>query len=96
MITGKQRGYLRSLANNLDPIIQVGKGGITENLLTQVEQALEAREIIKGTVLNNSGLEAYDVCGEIAQRTGAEPVQVIGNKFVLYKRSKENAKIVLP
>lgn len=96
MITGKQRAYLRSLANTMDPIIQVGKGGINDNLLEQIDQALEAREIIKGSVLNNSGLDSYDVCGEISTKLGAEPVQVIGNRFVIYRQSKENSKITLP
>lgn len=96
MLTGKQRAYLKSMANTMDPIFQLGKGGISENFIKQVEEALEAREIIKIKVLNNSLLEASDVASEIVEATGAEFVQSIGNKFVLYKESKENKKIILP
>jgi len=96
MLTGKQRSYLRSLANAVQPIFQVGKGGITENVIKQFDEALEARELVKATVLRNSLADARDVCEEIAQNTGAEIVQVIGNKFVLYRESKENKTIILP
>lgn len=96
MITSKQRSYLRSLANTLDPIFQVGKGGVSENMVKQFSDALEARELIKATVLNNSLLETKDVCNEIAEQIDAEVVQVIGSKFVLYKESRENKVIVLP
>lgn len=96
MITSKQRSYLRSLANGLDPIFQIGKGGIDDNFLKQLEEALEAREIIKLKVLENSGFaarEASDViCGEI----GCEGIQAIGNKVVLYKKSEKKPKIELP
>ena len=95
MITSKQRSYLRSLANTIDPIFQVGKGGISESMVQQVKDALEARELVKITVLKNSMLDTREACEEMAERTGAEPVQVIGNRFVLYKRSKENQKIFL-
>jgi len=96
MLTGKQRSYLRSLANTIQPIFQVGKGGITENVIKQFDEALEARELVKATVLRNSSADAREVCEEIAQYTGAEIVQVIGNKFVLYRESKENKMIILP
>lgn len=96
MLTGKQRAYLKSMANTIDPIFQLGKNGITDNFIKQVEEALEVREIVKIKVLNNSMLEAAEVANEIAEATNAEFVQSLGNKFVLYKESKENKKIVLP
>ncbi len=96
MISGKQRSYLKSLANRLEPIFQVGKNGITENLLKQLDEALEAREIIKINVLNNSLLEAKNVALEVTEKLDAEFVQSIGNKFVIYRESKENKKIELP
>ncbi len=96
MLTGKQRSYLKSIANTMDPIFQVGKNGITENFIKQVEDALESRELIKIKVLNNSLLDATEVASQIAEEIDAEFVQSIGNKFVLYKESKENKKIELP
>ncbi len=96
MLTGKQRSYLKSIANTMDPIFQVGKNGVTENFIKQVEDALEARELIKIKVLNNSLLDATEVASQIAEEIDAEFVQSIGNKFVLYKESRENKKIELP
>jgi RNA-binding protein len=96
LITGKQRSYLKGLANSLDPIFQVGKNGITENFIKQVDEALEKREIIKIKVLNNSMLDAKEVANILAEKTNAEFVQSIGNKFVLYRESKKNKKIILP
>lgn len=89
MLTGKQRSYLKGLANSLEPIMQIGKGGVTENVLKQIDDALNARELIKIKVLNNSMLSAKDTANEIAESLRAEYVQSIGNKFVLYKESKE-------
>ncbi|WMM23540.1 ribosome assembly RNA-binding protein YhbY [Tissierella sp. MB52-C2] len=96
MLTGKQRSYLKSIAHNMDPIFQVGKNGITENFIKQVEDALEARELLKIKVLNNSLLDATEVANEVAEATSAEFVQSIGNKFVIYKESEENKTIELP
>lgn len=96
MLTGKQRAFLKSMAHNMDPLFQVGKNGITENFVKQIEDALEARELIKIKVLNNSLLEADDVAKELADIVNAEFVQSMGNKFVLYKESIENKKIELP
>lgn len=93
MLTGKQRSYLRSLANNIEPIFQVGKGGVSDNIIKQFNDALEARELVKATVLKNSLAETRDICEEIAQATDSEVVQVIGSKFVLYKESRENKTI---
>ncbi len=95
MLTGKQRSYLKSIANGIDPIFQLGKNGITESFLKQVEDALEAREIIKVKVLNNSFLDIKEAANEVAIKTNAEFVQSIGNKFVIYRESEENKKIDL-
>ena len=89
MLTGKQRSYLKSMANGIDSIMQIGKGGITENVIKQIDDALTARELIKISVLNNSMLEAKETANEIAEAVRAEYVQSIGNKFVLYRQSKE-------
>lgn len=96
MITSKQRSYLRSLANNMSPIFQVGKEGIEDNFLKQVQEALEAREIIKISVLNNSGINAREASDMICEELGCEGIQAIGNKLVLYKRSSKKPKIELP
>lgn len=95
MITSKQRAYLRSLANPIDTIFQIGKGGVNINMIMQVCDALEARELIKLRVLENSEYTAREAAQEIAERTDSEVVQVIGTRFVLYKQSRENKKIIL-
>lgn len=96
MITSKQRSYLRSLANNIQPIVQIGKEGIDERVLNQIDEALEARELIKLTVLKNSLLTAREACDEVCEKLMSEPVQVIGNRFVVYRKSKNKPKIELP
>ena len=96
MLTNKQRNYLRKLANGIEPIFRIGKGGLTDNMIEQMNLAFEAREIFKVYVLKNSELEVRAVCDEIVSSTGAEPVSVVGSKFVLYKPSSEKPKIVLP
>lgn len=96
MLTGKQRSYLKSITNGIDPIFQIGKNGINDNFIKQVDDALEAREIIKVKVLNNSFLNAKDAANEVAKLTNSEFVQSIGNKFVLYRESKDKKKIELP
>jgi len=93
VLTGKQRSYLKSLANGIEPIFQVGKGSINDNMIKQFNDALEARELIKINVLKNSPGGAREICEEVAKRTNSEIVQVIGNKFVLYKESRENKVI---
>jgi RNA-binding protein len=95
-MNSKQRAYLRGLANNIPSILQVGKSGINENLIIQVKDALEARELIKITLLENSLLDLKEVANEVAEKTESETIQVIGNKFVLYKKSINNPLIVLP
>jgi RNA-binding protein len=97
-LTSKQRAQLRSMANTIDPIITVGKGGISDELVKQVRDALEARELIKGKVLENSEFDAREACEILAQRAAAAEVQVIGSKFVLYRpshRKDKKDKIVL-
>ena len=94
-LTSKQRAQLRALAMEEETIIQVGKGGITENLAASVSNALKARELVKGKVLENSPLTAREACDALAQACRAEGVQVIGTKFVLYKRNEKEPKIVL-
>lgn len=96
MITTKQRAYLRGLANKLTPIFQVGKNGIEENFIKQVETALEARELIKIKVLENSGLETREASNIICEKVGCEGIQAIGNKIVLFKQSTKKPKIELP
>ena len=96
MITGKQRAYLRGLANNMDPIFQIGKNGIEDAFLDQLRDALEARELIKIKVLENSGFSAREASDEICNAIGCEGIQAIGSKIVLYKKSKKKPKIELP
>lgn len=95
MITSKQRAYLRSLAVHIPTIMQVGKGGISENLVKTVSDALEARELIKLGVLENSGEAARDVADALAEATHADVVAVLGRKVVLYRESEKNKKIEL-
>lgn len=94
-ITSKQRAQLRGLAADEDTIIIVGKGGITENVIESVNNALKARELVKGKVLETSMLTAREACDELAEACKAEQVQVIGTKFVLYKRNNNDPKIEL-
>ncbi len=96
MLTGKQKRYLRSLAHHIDPIFQVGKAGVNPNMIKQLYDALEARELIKVSVLNNSLEDTESAAEKIVSRTHAELVQVIGHTIVLYKESKENKEIELP
>ena len=96
MITSKQRAYLRSLANSIPAIMQIGKGGLNENLLKTVSDALEARELIKLTVLENSGEEPKELIRAMAEALNAEPVAVTGRKIVLYRASEKKPVIELP
>lgn len=96
MLTGKSRAYLRAMANTLDPVFQVGKGGIGEEICLQIANCLEARELIKVRVLENSGYTAKEAANKIAEKIGADVVSVIGSRFVLYKESREKKKIELP
>ena len=95
-LTSKQRAQLRAMANGLDTILHVGKEGLGENLVKQADEALEARELIKGRVLENSMYTAREAGAELARLTRSEVVQVIGTKFVLYREShSKKDKIVL-
>lgn len=96
MLTSKQRAYLRALANPIDTILMVGKSGMSEDIVKQADDALTAREIIKGKVLETSPLSAREAAEEIAGLTDSEVVQVIGSKFVLYRRNEKEPKITLP
>jgi RNA-binding protein len=96
MLTGKQKRYLRSLAHHLNPILQVGKGGISDNMIEQVNLALEAHELIKVSILQNCEEDKDVVAEELAERADAELVQLIGKTVVLYKESRENKQIELP
>jgi len=92
-LTSKQRAQLRGLANTIDTIVQVGKDGITENVIAQVNEALEARELIKGRVLdNNIEYDARMAAEELAAATRSQVVQVIGSKFVLYRETHSKPK----
>ena len=88
MLHSKQRAALRAMANNLEPVAQVGKQGATPEQVKSLDEALEARELIKVAVLKNCAQAPKDVAETLAGRTRAEVVQVIGNKFVLYRKSK--------
>ncbi len=96
MITSKQRAYLRGLANDLPAIMQIGKGGITENLLKTLSDALEARELIKLHVLENSGETPKAMIAALSEALGAEAVAVTGKKIVLYRASEKKPTIELP
>lgn len=95
MITGKQRAVLRKTAHGMQPIFQIGKGGITDELVKQLDNALEARELIKVTILETALLDTKQTCNDLAVRLNAEPVQSIGSRLVLYRqaRQQKNRKI---
>ncbi|EKN64210.1 putative RNA-binding protein, YhbY family [Schinkia azotoformans MEV2011] len=96
MLTGKQKRFLRSKAHHLNPIFQVGKGGVNENMIKQIGEALEARELIKVSVLQNCEFDRDEVAESLAKGAKAELVQIIGNTIVLYKESIEHKQISLP
>lgn len=96
MITSKQRSYLRSLAHNIDPTVYIGKAGVTENVIKEIDQCLEARELVKIKLQEGAELDAKTVANELAPGLRAEFVQAIGRKFTLYRESKENKQIELP
>ena len=91
-LPSKQRARLRAIANSRDTIVQIGKAGITENLVRQADSALQAREIIKCRVLENSLLTAREACEQLSRLTRGEQVQVIGSKFVLYRQHYDKSK----
>jgi len=95
MITSKQRSHLRSLANGLEAIFQIGKAGIEEKFLKQINDAIEVREIIKIKVLNNSELTVREASDIICKELNCEGIQTIGSKLVIYRKSLKNPKIEL-
>ena len=96
MLTSKQRAYLRSLAVNEDTILMMGKSGMSPELVKQADDALEKRELIKGRVLpESSPMTSREAAEAIAQETGSDVVQVIGSRFVLYRKKKKDPKICL-
>ena len=96
MLTSKQRAFLRSLAMNIDTILIIGKGGMSEQIIKQADDALKARELIKGKVLENAESGSREYAEQIALETNSEVVQVIGSKFVLFRRNPDEPKIELP
>lgn len=95
MLTSKERALLRGMANTTETIVQIGKGGVTESVIAQVDDALRVRELVKGRVLENSLLSPREVCEILCEALKAEPVQVIGTRFVLYRENPEDKKIFL-
>ena len=91
-MTSKERAKLRSLAATEDTIVQIGKNGITDQVIASVETALSARELIKGKVLESSMLTAREACETLAAACNAEPIQAIGTKFVLYRKKNDKDK----
>ncbi len=95
MLTSKQRAYLRGIAQSYETIFQIGKGGISDNLIMQVNDALKKRELIKLRVLDNSELSSREAADQIAEKTASDVVQVIGSRFVLFKRNPQEPVIDL-
>ena len=95
MLTSKQRASLRALANGIDTVMQIGKGGVTESVVLQARQAISNKELIKVRVLESALLTAREACDILLQAIEAQPVQCIGSRFVLYKRNEENPVIAL-
>ena len=96
MLKGKQRAYLRSIANTLKPITQIGKDGVTESFLEQLDGMLTSREIVKVTILETAGLDSKEAANAICEALRAEFVQAIGSKFTLYRRNNDDPKILFP
>lgn len=96
MLNSKQRAYLRGIASNMDPIFQVGKSGVTPEIVKSVDEALEARELIKGNVLNNCLEDIKYISSALSERTHSDVVQVIGRKIVLFRKSETKPVIELP
>ncbi len=95
-MTSKERAYLKGLAMNIDPIFQVGKSSLTPEFITAIREAIDARELIKISVLKNCMDDPREIADVLADRTRSQVVQVIGKKIVLYKESRENKRIYLP
>lgn len=96
MLNSKQRAFLRAMANSIDTVLMVGKGDLDEQVFKTADEAITARELIKGKVLEASSLSSREAADAIAESIGADVVQVIGRKFVLYKKNKKDPQIKLP
>ncbi len=94
-MTGKQRARLRAMANSIETILYIGKEGITDNTIKECYDALEARELIKGCVQQGAPVTAREALTALCEKTGAEPIQQIGRRFVMYRPSRENPRIVV-
>lgn len=92
-LNSKQRANLRAMANKMETILQIGKGGVTDAVVRQTEQALAARELIKLRVLESALMSPREACEQLCEALGAEPVQVIGTRFVIYRRDDKDPKI---
>lgn len=96
MITSRQRSYLKSLAHELNPTVYIGKQGLTDNIINEIEVGLYTRELVKVKIQEGCTLNPKETASKIADQLGAEFVQAIGRKFVLYKESEDNKQIELP
>lgn len=98
MLTGKQRSFLRKMGQELEPLVYIGRNDITENVINEMDDLLSSRELVKAKLQESSSLDTKEAANEMARLTGAEYVQAIGRKFVLYRRARdpEKRKIVLP
>lgn len=94
-MTGKQRAGLRAMANTIQPIFQIGKGGISDTMIEQIGMALDARELIKITVLETAEISVREASEQLCQALGAQPVQCIGRKITIYRRNEKEPKIEL-
>ncbi len=94
-MTGKQRAKLRAMANTIETILYIGKEGITDDTVKECYDALEARELIKGCVQQGAPLSAREALTELCEKTGAEPIQQIGRRFVMYRQSRDNPRITV-
>ena len=94
-MTGKQRAKLRAIANSYETILLVGKNGVTDEVIKQADEALSARELIKGKVHETCELTPREVCGELCGKLNSEPIQVIGTKFVIYRQNRDPDKRVV-
>ena len=92
-MTGKQRAALRGMGNGIPVILYIGKEGITDQVVKEAYDALEARELVKGCVQQGAPISAREALEELCGRVGAEPVQQIGRRFIMYKKSRENPRI---
>lgn len=95
-LTGKQKRFLRAMGSGIDPIVQVGKMGVNENVITQIDEALEARELLKIKVLNNCPIDLKEVAEQVAVETDCAVAQTIGHIILVYRPSKEKPQIQLP